>query len=217
VTGLPTGYAQLLVVPLGWASSYKADLVPLQKTSVKDYPPSFEDGCWNQAVPMVSTKELAEAAQLFLRIRELQTTKSGMAIALRRLNSSSLRTNGEDGLLDAMIGLEALLSDGSQEMTHKIALRLAALYKLVDPAKSTDVFKEIKRIYGFRSKIVHGSGDLDTEGTLDRGMKKIPIVEAAVEHLRTALDVLIQHPEYFDVARIDRELLIGSNPSCNAG
>jgi len=203
----PTGYAQLLVLPLGWASSYKADLVPLQKTSVRNYPPWFENGYWKESVPTLTSQKMEDIANLFRRIRKLSDKR--LSVALRRLNLSSLRTNGEDGLLDAMIGLEALLSDGNQEMTYKIAMRMAGLYKLLGTVGSTDVVREVKTIYGLRSKVVHGS-DFDIKETLDRGDKKIGVVDAAVEHLRAALRVLIERNEYLDVAKIDRELLLGA-------
>ena len=122
---------------------------------------------------------------------------------------SSVRANLEDGLLDAMIGLEALLSDSNQEMTHKIALRMAGLYKLITPERASDVFRELKAIYKLRSKIVHGA-DFDIDETLDRGASRVRVVDAAVEHLRAALRTLIEHREYLDVVRIDRELLLGA-------
>ena len=55
---------------------------------------------------------------------------------MNRLNLSSLRTIDEDGIIDAMIAMEALLSDERQEMTHKVVMRLAALYKTADPSRS---------------------------------------------------------------------------------
>ena len=88
-------------------SGRKADLVPLHKTSVRYYPPLFENGYWNEEMPKVTHDELESAGKLFRRIRELNNKR--LAIALRRLNLSSLRANGGDGLLDAMIGLEALV------------------------------------------------------------------------------------------------------------
>jgi hypothetical protein len=108
-----------------------------------------------------------------------------------------------------MIGLEALLSDGNQEMTHKIAMRVAALYKLHSPATSFTAFRELKKIYEFRSKVVHGSADLDINASMARGDATIQIVDAAIEHLRFALNALVRHPQYIEVGRIDRELLIG--------
>ena len=40
VNGL-TGYAQLLALPVGWASSFKADLLPLHTVQIRRYPPSL--------------------------------------------------------------------------------------------------------------------------------------------------------------------------------
>jgi hypothetical protein len=45
-----------------------------------------------------------------------------------------MRTTDEDGIIDAMIAMEALLSDGTQEMAHKVSMRLAGLYKIADPS-----------------------------------------------------------------------------------
>jgi hypothetical protein len=126
---------------------------------------------------------------------------------MHRLNLSALRTTDEDGVIDAMIAMEALLSDGTQEMTHKVAMRLAALYKMIDPARSEQVFREMKRIYTFRSKIVHGDADLDKYRRLERGGTPVPAVDAAVEHLRNAFTVLIKNQTLLDPAKIDSFLL----------
>jgi hypothetical protein len=209
VTGHPTGYAQLLALPVGWAQGYKADLLPLERTTVRNYPAWFETGHWIKAMPLVTRKEMEDTADLFRQIRSLNNKR--LAVALRRLNMSSLRTNDEDGLLDTMIGLEALLSDGNQEMTYKIALRMAALYRLRDAIGSSAAFREVKAAYKLRSSVVHG-GDFDIVETIRRGESSVRTVDAAAEHLRAALRLLISHHEYLDVARIDRDLLLGDTP-----
>ena len=124
-----------------------------------------------------------------------------------RLNLSSMRTTDEDGVIDAMIAMESLLSDGTQEMTHKVAMRLAGLYKIADPPRAEQAFMEMKRIYTFRSKIVHGDADTDKYREIDRNGEKISAVTAAVEHLRNAFAVLIRHPTLLDPRRIDSFLL----------
>ena len=207
-TALPTGYAQLLALPLDWADGYKADLLPLEKTSVKNYPPWFENGYWNEAVPFVDAAALRNVADLFVRMRDAAEGNHRISIAIRRLNLSAIRANQDDGFLDCMIGLEALLCDGNQEMTHKIAMRMAALYKLEDPDRSAGVFREIKSIYGFRSKVVHGSADIDMGATMPRGNASVSVIDAAAEHLRFAIKMLVTHQEYLDVTQIDTKLLI---------
>jgi hypothetical protein len=210
-TGYPTGYAQLLTHPIGWASGYTANLLSLEGPTVKKYPPSFEHGAWRDEVPTISTDQADTIRDAFQNLWHVFGMNQGRKIqlAIHRLNLSALRTTDEDGVIDAMIAMEALLSDGAQEMTHKIAMRLAALYKIVDPARSEQAFKEMKRIYTFRSKIVHGGADLEKFRELDRDGVRVPAVDAAVEHLRIAFNVLIKNPALLDPIRIDSFLLTG--------
>jgi len=195
VTGYPTGYAQLIARPLGWADGYTANLIPVHKASVRNYPPSFEEGRWNEAVPTVNTSQMAEISELYLKLRdgfaEKRWNSKGekrISVAIRRLNLSSMRTNIEDSVLDAMIGLEALLSDGNQEMTHKVAMRMAGLYKISALTKSLLALQEMKHLYQIRSTIVHG-GTVDKDQTLRRDGQKIGVADAAIEHLRMALKI----------------------------
>jgi hypothetical protein len=210
-TGCMTGYAQLLTLPIGWASGYTADLASLSGPTVKNYPPSFERGRWLDEVPTVGSADAAGLKEVFENLQYALETKRGgkVRLAMRRLNLSALRTTDEDGVIDAMIAMEALLSDDSQEITHKVAMRLAALYKIVEPVRSEQAFREMKRIYTFRSKIVHGGADLDKYRILDRGGASVAAVDAAVEHLRTAFAVLIKNPALLDPATIDSFLLTG--------
>jgi hypothetical protein len=209
-TTAPTGYAQLLALPLGWADGYNADLPPLEKAAVKNYPPWFENGYWNETIPFIDTEAFRKVTELFSRMRGVAEHNHRIKIAIRRLNLSAIRANQDDGFLDCMIGLEALLSSDSQEVTHKIATRMAALYKLEEPDRAAAVFREMKKIYSFRSKVVHGSEDLDMNATMVRGDKNVSIVDVAMKHFRFALRMLVKNPEYLEVALIDEKLLIGT-------
>jgi len=92
-------------------------------------------------------------------------------------------------------------------MTHKVAMRLAGLYKIADRSRSEQAFKEMKDIYTFRSKIVHGSATLERHRQVDREGIKISVADAAVEHLRNAFGVLIKNPALLDPKGIDSFLL----------
>jgi hypothetical protein len=59
-------------------------------------------------------------------------------------------------ILSAMTSLEALLSDGSTEITFKIRLRVGKLLSYFG-FKALDVSENIKTAYSLRSKLVHGS------------------------------------------------------------
>ena len=108
-----------------------------------------------------------------------------------------------------MIAMEALLSDGNQEMTYKVAMRLAGLYKIVAPERASDAFRELKLIYRFRSKVVRGVTDSSKPQSFQRAEGAISFAEAAMEHLRTAFEILIAHLELLDPARVDAYLITG--------
>jgi hypothetical protein len=208
-TGYPTGYAEMLTLPVGWASSYAADLTPVDGPTVENYPPFFKKGYWQQEVPTVNSGEADAVRQAFEDLQQAFLTKHARKIqlAMSRLNLSSRRTTDEDGIIDAMIAMEALLSDGTQEMTHKVSMRLAGLYKIADHSRTEEIFMEMKRIYAFRSKIVHGEADLDKHREITRRGIKISAVDAAVEHLRCAFAVLIKHRALLNPTKIDKFLL----------
>jgi hypothetical protein len=208
-TGYETGYAQLLTIPLGWASGYTADLMPIETLSVNNYPPTSERGAWRDEAPMVSLSDAENIKRIFKGLE--QTIGTGherrVRLAMHRLNLSSMRTTEEDEVIDAVIAMEALLSDDNQEMTHKVAMRMATLYKLIDISRTEQIFKETKQIYRFRSKIVHGDADLYKFREIDRSGERISTVDAAIEHLRTAFSILIQNPALLEPRNIDNYLL----------
>jgi hypothetical protein len=211
-TGFATGYAQMLAFPIKWASTYVADLIPVEGPRLESYPPFFKAGYWQQDVPTVSASDAEGIREVFKNLKRAFAMKHAQKVrlAMHRLNLSSMRTTDEDGVIDSMIAMEALLSDGTQEMTHKVAMRLAALYKIVNPTRAERAFKEIKDIYTFRSKIVHGDANLKKHREINREGTRIPAINAAVEHLRTAFDVLMKHPALLDPKEIDRFLLTGN-------
>jgi len=221
VTGFSTGYAQLLMRPKGWALNYKADLPILEGTSIKAYPNSFERYYWlNEDIPEIDKETAQEIGNTFVKL--LDVTENSVHIAARRLNLCFLRDDEEDSILDATIGLEALLShDSQQEMTHKLAMRVGALTKILEAFSKSphQVFRELKKIYGYRSAVVHGSTKAHKKREIVSGdNRRIPASSLAIDYLRIVLRILIDHPQYRKPAKIDEELLLGSrsgweNPS----
>jgi hypothetical protein len=78
-------------------------------------------------------------------------------------------------------------------------------------------FTEMKRIYGFRSKVVHGSPDLTKYREVKRGEERIPATDAALEHLRNAFAVLIKNPLLLDPKKIDAFLLTDTVQTSESG
>jgi hypothetical protein len=212
VTGYPVGYAQIVDVPVEWATHYAANITPIDGPRVEKYPPFFKDGYWQEEVPTVTSAQMDSIKKLIDGFHDVFLSEHAdkARLAMHRLNLSALRTTNEDGIIDSIIAMEALLSDGTQEMTYKVALRLAALYKILDPSRAAQAFSEMKRIYKFRSKIVHGASDLDKGREIERGEAKIIVIDAALEHLRNAFAVLIQNPVFLEPKKIDEFLLTGA-------
>jgi len=162
-------------------------------------------------VPTLDEEDVREISSVFTKI--IGNKENKLSLALRRLNFCYLRDNEEDSLLDAVIAMEILLTDKKrQEMTHKLALRMAALISLhkYNKEKPGDIFKRVKRIYDYRSNLIHGNkkeADKLSEIEITKD-EKTRTVSKAIEYLRMALSVLIDNPEYLDPNKIDHQLII---------
>jgi len=214
-TSAVTGYSQAVWAPVGWAADFKGDLLPWIPVLVRRYPTRFEDGYWvNKEVSRLDARGGETVRQVFNGLRS--SNRKEHRVATRRINLAALREEEEDSILDATIALEALLSDDSaQEMTHKLALRLAALSRLVGyHHKPVDVFKGVKHVYSYRSQIVHGSTKAKDRREISVGQQPgIPAVAAAETYARLALRAVLEHPEFGDPQKIDSELLLGEAAS----
>ncbi|NEK86585.1 hypothetical protein GCU60_12590 [Blastococcus saxobsidens] len=78
-------------------------------------------------------------------------------LAARRLLSAACRSDPIDAVVDACIGIEALVGDSeSNEITYKLALRTSAVLAYALGADPKLFFTTVKNLYARRSKIVHG-------------------------------------------------------------
>ena len=165
----------------------------------------------NKSFTSLNQGDLEKIKKLYEKLSN--NNHKSIPIALKRLNSCMLRHDEEDTVLDATIALEVLLSDdGKTEMTHKLALRIAALSKLDDACKETpkEIFNKVKKIYSYRSGIVHGTKDL-TKSRIIRIPNSVELktVDVAIDILKMVLRVLLCNEQYFDAKKIDEELLLG--------
>lgn len=218
ITPVDTGYAQVYAVAKGWEAHCTADLPYLQGATLRSYPTWFEDFYWNsEKVPTVSDEEMDEAKVIFNKIQS--ATENSIRLALRRLNRCVIRDEEEDAVLDATIALEALLSDGNQEMTHKLALRVGALARLDDRTKRNPMqaFKDLKKIYGYRSAIAHGSRDFEKKRIIKITEEKSTTAHnLVVDYLKMVLRVLLKHEKYRSPKVIDEQLLLKEDSVNNA-
>ena len=214
VKNVSTGYAQIFSLAKNWISDCKAGLPHVLGTTTRSYPANFEDYYWNiESVPLISNSEMSTIHRLFDLLSNAE--ENSIDLSVKRLNQCLVRDSEEDSVLDATIALEALLSDdGTQEMTHKLAMRVGALANLDESFGKTpqQAFKDIKNIYAYRSAIVHGSKKLDKKRIIKlEDNKEATTHSLAVEYLRFVLKVILENPQYRDPKKIDSELLLGGN------
>jgi hypothetical protein len=212
VTNADTGYAQLVVRPRDWAINYRADLPPLTGTSLRRYPDRLDNFGWLRERPFVDVVAASKISAIYQEL--VSSPDRRLHLALRRLNLCFMRSQEEDRILDATIALEALLSDAeSQEISHKTALRMAALSKL-DPLASAspyNVFRHMKTIYSYRSAIVHGASNARKFSSISiPGSDAVSTTDMAIYYLRRLLVVLMSHKRYLDPRIVDAELLLTS-------
>lgn len=98
-----------------------------------------------------------DAIQLKLLYSALDT-KIGrdIEVALHNFNRAQTARQPNDQTISAVIGIESLyLPDRSQELTLRLALRLAA-HQGNSPDERLQVFETMQELYNARSKLVHG-------------------------------------------------------------
>jgi hypothetical protein len=130
--GVPGGYGQFA----GW----------------RGLPPAW----WGGASSILDS---AIQAALLNRFAQLQRLGESFDVVLDRYESAVGTLTADERLIDATIGLEALLlggSDSSTEVTFRFALTGAWLLA-EKPADRTEMNRLLTELYGRRSDIVHGN------------------------------------------------------------
>nr|WP_314842787.1 HEPN domain-containing protein [uncultured Microbacterium sp.] len=152
-SGQESGYAQICLRPHGWATEWTLDLPPLERvSSLVAYPQSFTGG-WNTDGVTVDATALAKLPALFASLR---STTQRAQLAARRLRQSSMREYNDDIVIDACIGIEALVGEEHDELVHRMGLR-ASVALSQHGWNAAAAYNVLKKVYGHRSKIVHGT------------------------------------------------------------
>jgi hypothetical protein len=82
-----------------------------------------------------------------------------LRIASSRLSDAQLRTNLEDKIIDAVIGIEAILLASQKEDTSGLSYRFSLNYSTFfdSPEAKLKAYKTAKKLYNLRSQLAHGS------------------------------------------------------------
>ena len=213
VANVPTGYAHIYLRPHGWATSWLHDLPPAVAVGTyRRYPSFFDNFGWLRPRRRVSAETLAALPQIHAA---MATADPAVRLAVRRLSMASLRENEDNELLDACIGIEALLSDDASEITHKIATRgAAALAAFRDPPLRPEiVFDAFKKVYTRRSALVHGTGSNKHLTFQPPGGKQMSTVRLAALLLRTLLLSKLASETSWTIKSLDAMMLAAYMPA----
>lgn len=197
VAGIHTGWARVFRRPLGWVDRWKDALPPLDHVqSVRRYPGELDDRGWLRMNRGVSADEAAQIPQV---ARAMRAADEKSKLAIRRLSMAMVRDAPDDQLIDACIGLEALLGQRGSELSYRIALRASALL-----ANNQDgawipqvVFRMARRVYDRRSELVHGSTSAkNATFQLKPEHPHYPINSVAILLLREVLRERLLRPDW---------------------
>ena len=212
LTNFPTGYAQFVVLPTNnWMpKNNKGNLLGLEGARARVFPDYFLEYYWSKPHNLIT-------AELGQKVATLASTLIGrndnaLQIACNRLNRSMLRSSVEDSILDAIIGLEVLLSDNDKgELTYKISSRMATISILMPdcPFSAREIQKSVIQLYRYRSDIVHSRKSRPATEIIEvRQELEMTPVDLAIKYLGMAIEILANNPEYLNTKKIDELMMI---------
>jgi hypothetical protein len=134
--------------------------------------------------------------------KDLTTSARHIGLALRSFSSiyDRLMHQGEDCIIDAITALEALWKLDI-ELSFRLAFRTASLLGETDDLRE-QIFETLRKYYGIRSKIVHGTPLKASESAFVQNDE--PLRNIVRQTLRAFLH-LLANPAEWTVARLARD------------
>ncbi len=208
-TGYNIGYEQILAFPLNWVDEISEDLTPLYGAKSHFVNAKEVEKMWMQLdVNKVSSEQALEIQKIYSVVQscEEDKTKGNLSFALKRLNRCMLRNEYDDMAIDATIGLESLLSGGTKgEITYTISNRIPVVFtQEYNDIYTPNICRSImKKIYNYRSIVVHGGTIKEKDKFFEINDSKVEIEKIAVDFLRYTLLFVLHNPEYLDAKKFD--------------
>lgn len=205
VTHIESGYGQVLSFPDKWGIR-KGNLIDVHGDKIFRFNYKYvTNKMWNDDTPLVTIAELEPAVQLYIFF--LNNTNNSLNIAIRRLNLAYLRESDEDAIIDLVIAIEALVTDNDHgEITYKVSTRTAFILSTLPdyPYTIAETQNAIKKLYAFRSKVVHGVSKIDKSRIIKiRENIEKDSVSLATELLQHLILAISKRPEFLDSQNID--------------
>ncbi len=204
ITGKSVGYGEIVAVPQGWGPPEVQDIKPVYSYHLREFPEEFAKHGWYNDPIKITEEKFIRAENLFNII--VNEDDHRLFIACRRFNSLFLRNNEEDAIIDIAIGLEVLLcSDSRTEIAYRLANRLALLSKIADvsPFTPSEMRYLCKKMYDYRSRIIHGDKNYEKYKTINFRGDKVAITSISLEILRFVIKFTSLNRQYSDVDAID--------------
>lgn len=133
------------------------------------------DGQKYSIKPGVTPSEISAA---FVGIRAGLERDSSFSISIRRFNAAVTKSTPDEKIIDLAICLESLFSS-----QNEIAFQFSIFNTLLsepDSNKRLETYKLLKNLYAWRTKIVHGSKDLDHEWYEENWRRLVQISTLAI-------------------------------------
>ena len=209
VTGFSCGYAQVLSVPLDWFDTIFEDLKPMYGAKTPFVNSKELEKHWMQLdINTVSKSQITSIQTLYGNLNAIKNKdqNSNFMFALKRLNRCMLRNEQDDMAIDATIGLEALLSGGAKtEITYTLSNRIGVVFSKNNDTdyKISECRDIMKKIYAYRSTVVHGGKIKEKNKYIDINGEKREIEKIAVDFLRQTLFFVLNNPQYLDAQKFD--------------
>lgn len=128
----------------------------------------------------LSSKEIPKFIKFWRKLRHLmEEPQHYLQVPIRRLRAAGTRAQGEDTLVDYVIGLEALLGkeDERAELGYRFRVRGSVL--LASKRKERKMrLRELRDLYDLRSRIVHGQAV-----SAEKLKQALPLAEGALRRV----------------------------------
>lgn len=172
----------------------------IEPTNVNPVAPRFGMGRPPQLAPLPHYRlGAADAGVVIKRDESLKKVHPTLRVAASRLSSASIRTDARDRIIDAVIGLEALLlaDTGDEKYRGELRFRFSVNYALLcdDKATREQAFLAARTMYDLRSAIAHGSsaeGQKTKVGGVE--LTDAQCAEKVTEMLRSVFDRFLESP-----------------------
>lgn len=207
VKGCNTGYGQIVSEPIHWFDDACANLIELHGTTIRAFNEKLAEKDWsNHEYITIDETDLEKIINVYNLINEIKNKDpknyKKLVIGINRLNRCMLREKEDDTVLDAMIGIETLVSGGTQgEITYTMSNRMAVIATLVEecPYSANIARKAMGNIYGYRSSIVHGREPKDSNTNIKVGdSAKMHAKDLSIEFLRYSLLFMLANQQYLN-------------------